>query len=272
MDTIQVNSTERTKGISGSWLKIIAVISMLVDHTAATILERLLNEMPAWGPVTAGNWDNWYTVYVILRGVGRMAFPIYCFLLVEGFTYTKSKAKYALRLFVFALISEVPFDMALQQSFWDMSYNNVFFTLLIGLLVIAAVDWLQNKASSSQGAEIKSALITTGKPFLNAAVIVLGCWLAQYVLKCDYGIGGILAIVILYVFREHRMTGFTLAVITLGIFAGVIELAALLMLIPLHFYNGTRGRQMKYFFYAFYPVHLLILALICYALGLGIGI
>ena len=99
-------------GISGYWLKMIAVITMLIDHSAATILERILVQMPSWAPVTVDNCEQWYRLDLLLRGIGRMAFPIYCFLLVEGFHYTHSRRKYAARMFVFALISEVPFDMA----------------------------------------------------------------------------------------------------------------------------------------------------------------
>ena len=211
----------------------IAVITMLIDHTAASILERMLQIMPAWGPITMANWDNWYRLDVILRGIGRMAFPIYCFLLVEGFIYTHSKAKYALRLFIFALISEIPFDMALFKSYWDMSHNNVFFTLWIGLLTIWATDFVM--------------------------------------VHMAYGMSGICAIYVLYMLRNQRQVGFATAVVLLGIMSGTLELLALLMLIPMHFYNGTRGKQHKYFFYAFYPVHLLFLAIICQLIGLGVG-
>ena len=213
-------------GISGYWLKMIAVITMLIDHSAATILERILAQMPSWAPVTV---DNCYRLDLLLRGIGRMAFPIYCFLLVEGFHYTHSRRKYAFRLFVFALISEVPFDMALNQSVLELSYNNVFFTLFL-----------------------------------------VGCVLASYVFSCDYGASGVIAIYIMYLLRKNRELGFAFAVISLGMLSGSLELLALLMLIPLHLYNGTRGKQHKYFFYAFYPLHLLLLALIAWGLGLGI--
>ena len=125
MDTTTSSNTP-VAGISGYWLKMIAVITMLIDHTAASILEEMMQQMPSWGPITLSNLHQWYMLDLVLRGIGRMAFPIYCFLLVEGFTYTRSRAKYARRLFVFALISELPFDMALNKSIINMSYNNVF--------------------------------------------------------------------------------------------------------------------------------------------------
>lgn len=251
-------------GISGYWLKMIAVITMLIDHSAATILERILGQMPSWAPVTVDNWEQWYRLDLLLRGIGRMAFPIYCFLLVEGFHYTHSRRKYAARLFVFALISEVPFDMALNQSVLELSYNNVFFTLFLGLLVIMAADWVMERFSSDN---LTSEI---GRIILLVVIGIVGCVLASYVISCDYGASGVIAIYIMYLLRNKRELGFALAVVSLGVFSGELELLALLMLIPLHFYNGTRGKQHKYFFYAFYPLHLLLLALIAWGLGLGI--
>lgn len=251
-------------GISGYWLKMIAVITMLIDHSAAAILERILVQMPSWAPVTVGNWEQWYRLDLLLRGIGRMAFPIYCFLLVEGFHYTHSRRKYAARLFVFALISEVPFDMALNQSVLELSYNNVFFTLFLGLLVIMAADWVMERFSSDN---LTSEI---GRIILLVVIGMVGCALASYVISCDYGASGVIAIYIMYLLRSKRELGFALAVVSLGVFSGELELLALLMLIPLHFYNGTRGKQHKYFFYAFYPLHLLLLALIAWGLGLGI--
>lgn len=251
-------------GISGYWLKMIAVITMLIDHSAATILERILAQMPSWAPVTVDNWEQWYRLDLLLRGIGRMAFPIYCFLLVEGFHYTHSHRKYAFRLFVFALISEVPFDMALNQSVLELSYNNVFFTLFLGLLVIMAADWVMEHFSSGK---MTSEI---GRIILLVVIGIVGCVLASYVFSCDYGASGVIAIYIMYLLRKNRELGFAFAVISLGMLSGSLELLALLMLVPLHLYNGTRGKQHKYFFYAFYPVHLLLLALIAWGLGLGI--
>jgi hypothetical protein len=244
----------------------IAVITMFIDHSAASILERLLAQMPSWGPVTEANWSAWYDFYFACRVIGRMAFPIYCFLLVEGFHYTRSRGKYALRLFAFALLSEMPFDMALRQSVFDMSYNNVFWTLLIGLLTIWAADGIAQKVRQRVEKESRQRLwIGVARIF----VLICGALVAE-LLATDYGAGGVFAIYIMYLFYEQRKAGFATMVVALGLLEGTIEFAALLMLIPLHFYNGTRGRQMKYFFYAFYPVHLLLLALLGYAMGLGI--
>lgn len=247
------------KGISGYGLKMIAVVTMLIDHTAATILERILMQMQEAGIMeTSTTYSILLMVYFVMRIIGRMAFPIYCFLLVEGFHYTRNRAKYALRLFVFALISEVPFDMAFNQTILEFSYNNVFFTLFLGLLTIMAADWIKEKGLPK--------VLTI---FLMLLCLVAGAAVAQFVFHTDYSAWGVMAIYIMYLLYEKRMQGFTLMMVPL-VMSSLTEAAALLMLIPLHFYNGTRGKQIKYFFYAFYPAHLLILSLICWAMGLGI--
>lgn len=249
-------------GISGFTLKMIAVITMLIDHTAATILERALYGGYSNSFVTSEKMEFWQTVYMDMRIIGRMAFPIYCFLLVEGFMYTRNRWKYAARLFLFSLISEIPFDLAFRQSWWDMYYNNVFFTLLLGLLTVMEIDWICKKSIFGDhlpGKAIKAVdiLCTTG----------VMMWIAENLLHTDYGASGVVAIVLIYLLYQHRSIAFGVSVVSLGLLASSLEFAALLMLLPIRAYNGTRGRQIKYFFYIFYPAHLLILVGICYLLG-----
>lgn len=229
-----------TNGISGCVLKVIAMVSMLIDHTAAVLIAPFQNLTP---------------LYIAMRVIGRLAFPIYCFLLVEGFYHTRNRKKYAGRLFLFALISEIPFDLAFNQKIWDFSYNNVFFTLLIGLLVIwgtdASKDWVTEQKFGSA--------VTILRNVLTIVILCAGCFLAA-ILNTDYSAVGILVIFAIYTIKDNRLMGSGVAIGILGILAGFIEFVALLDLIPIYFYNGTRGKQIKYFFYAFYPVHLLILA------------
>ena len=120
------------KGFSGSTLKLIAIITMLIDHIGAAVIARLL--------IAGQGSELLYKIYYAMRAVGRVAFPIFCFLLVEGFFYTGSRKKYALRLFGFALLSEIPFDLAFSGKILEFGYQNVFFTLLIGLLTIMLFD------------------------------------------------------------------------------------------------------------------------------------
>lgn len=180
-----------------------------------------------------------------MRFIGRIAFPIFCFLLVEGFMHTSNRKKYALRLFLFAFISELPFDLALFNSPVDWGYQNVFFTLLIGLLVIWAMDAVRKSKFQIP---------------LQLTAILVGGFLAWF-LKTDYDYKGILLIVILYIFRYDRKLR-TIA----GCISLLWEAPACLAFLPINLYNGKRGLSLKYFFYAFYPLHLLIYAAILHFL------
>ena len=146
------------KGVTGSTLKLIAIITMLIDHTAATILDRTLMAR-GMGSLNSNAQavmdfmsDNAliYGIDIIMRLIGRIAFPIFCFLLVEGFVHTHNKWKYALRLGLFALISEIPFDLAFSNRFFYFNYQNVFFTLFIGLLVLMGFELIREKLSEKK--------------------------------------------------------------------------------------------------------------------------
>jgi hypothetical protein len=264
-----MDTDNRGWGISGFTLKMIAVISMLIDHSAATILYRLLTTASASHfPFVSAHWQEFHNLYTVLRGVGRLAFPIYCFLIVEGFLHTRSVAKYAARLFVFALLSEVPFDLAIRDSVWDMSYNNVFFTLFLGLLVIWGIHTVDQRVASVNADGNLSYGRLLLKSMLNMLLIFAGMALAELLFRCDYGAAGVIAIVVLYLLRSHPKTAFLVTSVLLAGLVSELEIAALPDVILIAFYNGTRGKQMKYFFYAFYPVHLLILSGICMLLGL----
>ncbi|MGF7145933.1 hypothetical protein HNQ56_004381 [Anaerotaenia torta] len=147
------------KGIPGSTLKLIAIIVMLIDHTAATILDRILQirgteSLNGTDIQASMNFliDNAgiYTANLIMRLIGRIAFPIFCFLLVEGFKYTRNKWNYAIRLGIFALVSEIPFDLALKGKLLEFSYQNVYFTLLIGLLAMIGFELVRERLADKK--------------------------------------------------------------------------------------------------------------------------
>lgn len=230
---------KKVKGITGSTLKIIAIICMLIDHTAATLLE----------PYMYQNFnDKIYMLYNILRGIGRLGFPIFCFLLIEGFIYTRSKVKYVIRLGIFALISEVPFDLALFGSLHDNSHQNVFFTLFIGMVVIIIIDKLLSVNSIHK----------IVRYLLCIAIAFLGMYLAK-LLKTDYDMLGVITIVIMCFLRNNKTAEMYGGCMTLTC-GTLFEAYAFFALIPTALYNGKRGLRIKYFFYIFYPAHLLILA------------
>jgi hypothetical protein len=137
--------------LSGSGLKIIAMISMLTDHIAACIIERYMDSagIALEFMTPNGSVNLIYIIYFVMRLIGRLAFPIYIFLLVEGFLHTRSRVKYLVRLLIFALVSEIPFDVAFQLepcevksgSLFEFTYQNVFFTLALGLLTIIVIGF-----------------------------------------------------------------------------------------------------------------------------------
>lgn len=232
------------KGFSGSTLKIIAMAAMLIDHIGAAVLARMI--------YAAGD-INVYDVYVVLRKIGRIAFPIFCFLLVEGFVHTSDKKKYALRLGAFALISEIPFDLAFQSKVFGFDYQNVFFTLLLGLLAMIGYRYFEEKYSIRNMQVILMQLLAVGV-----------CMGAAELLKTDYGAMGVLCIMLLYVLRRNRFC----QVMAGGILFLDNWTAIFGFLLSL-FYNEKRGISLKYVFYLFYPVHLLVLFFVCHVMGIA---
>ncbi len=241
------------RGISGSTLKIIAIIAMLIDHIGAVVVLGFLQH--AW------YGKRLVTLYYVMRLlIGRIAFPIFCFLLVEGFAHTRNVKKYALRLLGFALISELPFNLAFEGKLFAPQYQNVFFTLFIGLLVMIGYRAVTEKLAADKWMKL----------ILYAALLGAGVGVA-FLLKTDYDAIGVFCIMALYIFRRNKtaqiMAGCA-GFLASCFFTGGSEMTAPLAFIPIGFYNGKRGLKMKYFFYLFYPVHLLVLYFIAYFLGL----
>jgi hypothetical protein len=256
----------RKRGISGSTLKIIAVVSMFIDHVGAAVLGKILN---GWRQLARTwflfdrypgicDWDKVYAVYIVMRYIGRIAFPIYCFLLVEGFERTHNLKKYALRLFGFALVSEIPFDLCFKAQVLEFSYQNIFFTLFIALLSMTGSRWGELRHWTEN--------VHLNKVFgcLSCVVCTVAGMAAAELLSTDYGGTGVLCIMVLYVFRKKKIPQ-----AIAGAIAFLWEVTAPLAFLPILAYNGTRGLKLKYFFYAFYPVHLLIIYILCVIMGLG---
>lgn len=224
-------------GISGSTLKMIAIITMFIDHTGAIVLRSLLNN-----PVFTADLERRAlagSLYSLSRDIGRLAFPIFCFLIVEGFLHTRNAKKYSERLALFAVISEIPFDLALKGNWYFPEKQNVYFTLLIGLLVIMGIAWITENGTKNL--------------FLSLIPIIAGMY-AACLIDTDYSYKGVFLIAVLYLMRYSRLYQ------CIGGAAAVSwELPAPLAFIPVYLYNGRRGRQVKYFFYWFYPLHLLLL-------------
>lgn len=237
---------DRRWGISGSTLKLIAIVAMLIDHIGATVLWTYI--------MKPGNYtEGLYNLYTVMRlYIGRMAFPIFCFLLVEGFQRTSNVWKYALRLGIFALVSEIPFDLAFERSLWNFAWQNVFFTLFFGLLSMILKQMVES-----------SKLHKVIQVMLGLAAVVF-CMGLAHLLHTDYGAYGVMCMVALYLGRRNRLVqvmagcaAFWIGDYLLG--KNGSELWAPLGLLFVLLYNGRRGLNLKYVFYLFYPVHLLIL-------------
>ena len=225
--------------LSAGTLKIIAIVTMLIDHFAAGVYAALYEE----GFLLRHGLDSHAVeIYNICRDIGRFAYPVFCFLLVEGFFYTKNRFKYMRNLVLFALISEVPFDLCLKEKI-GLEGQNVFFTLAIALGVIWGVTKIKEKWE-------KEPVISV---FLQGSILLAGCVLA-YVLKTDYSYYGIVLVAIFYFYRNNRflacLVGYVWFLFEPWCFPAFIALLC---------YNGKRGIRLKYFFYAFYPAHLLLL-------------
>ena len=205
------------KCINGFTLKLFAILCMLIDHIGVLFFHNIL----------------------LFRIIGRMAFPIFCFLIVEGFHHTKSHINYLIRLLLFALISEIPFNLTFFGSLFYPGKQNVFFTLAMGLLCLFCLEEMN-----------------TRRIFVVPLVLI---WLLAYAIHADYGIAGVLVICVFYLTREMPVVQILLTGLIFYYEFSALQLYALFAFIPILLYNRKRGPDFKMLFYWFYPVHLLVL-------------
>ena len=211
-------------------LRLIAITTMLIDHIGAVLMQNS-------------------EYYQLFRLIGRLSFPLFCFLVVEGVVHTKNIRNYVVRMFLFALISEIPYDLVFYGRIFYPEAQNVFWTLLLGIILAGLCFHVQ--------------AVRTNMVF---RLILAGVFAyAAYIVKGDYDAMGVLLI---FCLAESRVAGtaiqglvsafyaLTVYGVQLNTFAGVSGIFMAL-------YNGQPGsRKLKYFFYCFYPVHLFILFLI----------
>ena len=211
-----------------SQLKIIAMIFMFIDHFAYVMIER-----------GTGLGGDFYMIDRVMRGMGRIAFPIFCFTIVEGFQKTKDVKAYLRRLFLFAVISEIPFDLAFRGSILQMNYQNVFWTLAFGLasLMIYEDPWM---------------------PKWKRILGLLLCFYLPNYFHTDYSVYGVLVIFLMYLFRKEPIKACMAGYIAL-LLQNPVEVWAVFGFLLILFYNGQRGNGSKMFSYLFYPAHLMLL-------------
>ena len=220
--------------LSQETLKLIACITMFIDHFG----EVIVPELPT--PYIR-------ELYYIFRTIGRISFPIYCFLLVEGMRYTHNPYKYLLRLAIGIPLAELPYDYLFEGRFtWE--YQNVLLTLTLGALMLLCMQ-------------------KTEKKMLKALLVIPFALLAE-LCKCDYGGFGI-GIIAVFAFVD-RLNLQAIGVLLLGLAMvsarGIpVQPFAVLAMIPIAGYSGvkrTRSKVIQWGFYMFYPMHMLILWLI----------
>ncbi len=210
------------------FLKIAAMLSMLCDHIGFVLVPA--NHFPE--------------IYYTLRIIGRIAFPLFCFMLVEGFVHTHNRKNYIIRLAVFAIVSEIPFDLSSCGSAFDWDSQNVMWTLLIGFIVLCGLERFEEN-------------------YLAKLAVLLAGGIAAYFMHTDYSMFGVFLIAVLYICRFNNKA----RIVLLGIMVltqGRIEAFAALSIPFIMKYDPDKNdiHLPKYFFYVFYTAHLVILYLI----------
>lgn len=297
---------EDGRKLNATQVKMFALICMFIDHFAASVLYYYMkkNGYSSFSESTDLYHTLFFCFYSTCRAIGRVAFPVYAYMIVQGFEHTRSRLKYLLRLILLAVISEVPFDLALHGKIVNWNYQNVFVTLALGLICIWLIDLVYIKL------EKKSKIAAT-----ITAILIWGAFFTfGYLARCDYVNTGVSCITGIYMWQKNKrktaifvVTAITFlanlwliplrrpkydrntiyfTLIILAVFVvwaylqrldrvGALLFAAAILsstntseiysclgailIIP---YDGTRGKcskVLKWAFYFFYPVHLLLL-------------
>lgn len=235
-------SLDRFKTLSSSALKLIACVAMLSGHITKFYFYHFTRTEATWPTATlftiAGRSISFHQLLLMF---GKFAFPIFVFLLVVGFEKTRNRKKYGISLLVLALLSEIPFDLMLRHQL-SFLRQNVVFTLFFGYLAMCALEYFR------------------GKPAMRLLSVLL-LFLACRFLRVDFGTVGFCFILIMYGLRNQKAIQ---SVVGASIMP--MKLMVFLSFMVMYMYNGERGfiktKFWKYFFYAFYPVHMLIIYLL----------
>ena len=225
---------ENLQKINGAQLKYIAFASMFIDHFNKAIITPFLTGSGVLNIIT--------TIFDVL---GRIAFPIFAFMIVEGFFKTKSRWKYLRNLLVFATISEIPYDMFQSAVFINTWSQNILWGLALGLFTIMVIDKLKEK--------IKKRPLWI---FVSIFIVALSS-LGSMLISSDYEYYAIIIIYIYYLFYDKRLLASGLGYLVI-----IKEIYSILGFATVLLYNGEKGKQNKIFNYLFYPVHLLVLGII----------
>lgn len=223
---------------SAEQLKKIALVSMAIDHAAVGLIEQ--SELASGAA--------WSLCGTAMRLVGRVAFPLFAFMIAEGAVHTRDRRRYALRLLLLAVVSEIPFNLVAGGTWSFPADQNTVFTLLLGLLAIWAGDLICRFVPGSAYERYVRVLVAV--PFGVAA----------YYLKTDYDFLGVMLIVILYTLRtEPQLRTAVCGTLLFCMYMNFYGIAACVAIFLINRYNGEKGGGSGKVFYAFYPLHLLVI-------------
>lgn len=266
--------------LSNAALKNTAYLIMLIDHFFAVVFTEIIRRYSAAGYETGTLVD----IRSAGRAVGRIAFVLFAYLIVEGFVHTRSRLNYLMRLTLFAFLSEIPNDLAFKGHVVDCSSQNIFFTLCISLLVLTVWEWAEknlgmlNRPKAHRDIGWYACTVTFRS--IQFGALLAGCGLA-YILRAEYKYMGVLLIFTFYILRDKPLfikavpvacvLFFGIWSINILRYAGIDtpeaifrfslrELYGLFAFVPIALYDGQKGRQLpKAVCYGFFPVHLLLL-------------
>ena len=208
-------------------LKILAIITMTIDHIGAII----------------------YPNIDAFRIIGRISFPIFCFLLVEGFKHTHNRFRYFIRLLLFAIIT---------QPIYDYAFNNhelnILFTFSLSFLLLSSIEFIK-KIINKYNKGIENYLYKT----ISYLLIYIIFLILSIILNVDYQALGISLVLIIYLSPNILLSLLLYLIIAITLDVNNIQLYSLIAFIFIYFYNGKKGKDIKYFFYLYYPLHLLLL-------------
>lgn len=223
---------------------------MTLDHFAVIVIQngKLYGFSPEYYQmaVETAEGARWLELYHVFRFLGRLSFPVFAFLVVEGFIHTQSFWKYFGRMLLMALVSEVPYDLGFYNEILDLRAQNVGFTFLLALLMLLCMKRFRRR------------------PWMKWGSVIAFAAAAEF-LRVDYGALAIIMMALLYDFRKEKL----LRMSSLTVVSALNSLECFgfgaFAVIPLLFYNGERGSSgFKWLFYVYYPLHLMVFYIMIY--------
>ena len=244
MDTTQEKCKLNIR-LSCNVLKMLACIFMFIDHIGYGVVHNYLIKHAM--DIEPSQYTFLNNVYEVCKGVGRMAFPIFCFFIVEGFLRTRNVKKYLLRLGIFAAISEVPFDLGLFGSIVKADHQNILITFFIAIVMLICIRYIEQNVFGLSVPVIWFVKICAIIAFSDLAIV----------LHTDYSWKCMLLVSVLYFMRSTRPAN-----LIFGAAATSWEKYAPISFVLLYFYDPSIKPRFKYAFYAFYPLNFFIVWLI----------